>query len=232
MSVFRKSYCNTGKAQLALQRAAWLRREGIRTPAGRPGQIACQVDFDRIAGVSGIDLLAAAPMVDLLAPLGMLQGVRAGDVPRFDPLLRIRPRLMAGVADWLGRALGRLRPATTGGTVLLHGDFHLGQLIRDRTGEVWLIDLDDLAAGPQEADLGNVIAHLATSGPAARGGFDRSLAFWRDAVLAAWFALGRGCDPALVDRFLRLALIRRHLKLREAGRPDFGEAICRYLSTP
>jgi hypothetical protein len=217
---------------VALQRSAWLRRAGVRTPAGHPGENAREVAFDHIAGANRFDLLAAVPMADLLAPLCALHDVPPVTLPRFEPLSRIRPRLAGGIPGWLTGALDRLCQDTACGTVLLHGDFHVGQLIRDGKGDIWLIDLDDLATGPQEADLGNFIAHLSTSAEAARGSFDEGLAFWRHAVLSAWRRLGRGCDPVRLDRFLRLALIRRHLKLRAAGRPDYADAIRRCVSAP
>ena len=42
--------------------------------------------------------------------------------------------------------------------VIVHGDYHVGQiLIESVTGDVWLLDLDDLALDQPESDLGNPI---------------------------------------------------------------------------
>ncbi|MGB3313514.1 MAG: phosphotransferase [Albidovulum sp.] len=232
MSVFRKSFATTGAAQEALRRTARLRGAGLPTPDGRPGQTGREVAFDHVTGLTGFNLLEAVPMSALLVPLGALHDVTAGQVPEFDPLLRIRPRLGGDAPKWLMDALAQPAPAGAGRPVLLHGDFHVGQMICDGAGDIWLIDLDDLASGPEEADLGNFIAHLATSAAVARGGFNESIAFWQGEVLEGWSALGRGCEPLRLNRYLRLALIRRHLKLRAAGRRDYCAEIREYLSTP
>lgn len=232
MRRFRKTFSTADVAKEALRRTEWLRAKGIRTPDARPGATPDALTFDHITGSARFDLIATTPMPALLAPLAALHDLPAISVPRFDPLLRIRPRLRANDPGWLTAALSQHGMDELGGTALLHGDFHVGQLIGDDAGVVWLIDLDDLACGPLEADLGNFIAHLATSPEADRGHFAESLVFWRREVLDGWAALGRGYDRVRVDRFLRLALIRRHLKLRATGRPDYGAAIERSFLAP
>lgn len=232
MTLFRKSYATAAAATVAGRRTTWLRAGGIRTPEARPGRGPKDLLFDYIAGASRFELIAVVPISALLAPLAALHDVPAKAVPSFDPLLRIRPRRTADDPGWLTAALDQLGSEEIGGTTLLHGDFHVGQLIRDEAGDMWLVDLDDLAIGPPEADLGNFIAHLSSSAETARSNFADSLAFWQREVLGGWAALGRGCDPKWIDRYLRLALIRRHLKLRAAGRPDYGAALAQYLSAP
>ena len=156
----------------------------------------------------------------VLAAIGVLHGAAVSDLPVFDPLLRIRPRLALTKVPAL-RAIAE-EPVPQGHATL-HGDLHVGQAIRDLSGMVWIIDLDDLATGPPEADLANFAAHLATSPP--QGG----IADWSDRVRRIWTGQGRALEQAVFEQFLRFALLRRHLKLRAAGRPDFEAEILAYL---
>jgi aminoglycoside phosphotransferase (APT) family kinase protein len=92
----------------------------------------------------------------------------------------------------------------------VHGDLHPGQFIRDRRGQVWLIDLDDLALGPPEVDFGNLAACLATRRPGPLHEMARH-------AIAGVVAETPSANPALVAHFCEIALLRRALKLRERG---------------
>jgi aminoglycoside phosphotransferase (APT) family kinase protein len=150
-------------------------------------------------------------------------------VSPFDPLRRIRPRLDLLTDVTLQTTLGRLARAVPTGGALIHGDFHLGQVICDAEGGGWLVDLDDLEIGPVEADLGNLIANLATQ-PTLTGPFAARLQHWRHSILEAARHLGQNSDPGRVDHFTALALIRRHLKLREQARRDFEADIAAWVT--
>lgn len=213
-----KSFADPRTAAEALRRSEALRAGEVPTPAGRPGACANEVEFDRIEGRSGLPVLAAG-LPALLGPVARLHAARVAGLADFDPLLRVRPRLALASAHEVRAVLDDPVPR---GAATLHGDLHAGQFVCDRSGRVWILDFDDLALGPPEADLANFAAHLATS----RGG---GIALWAGRVRASWLGLGRRCDTEVFGRFLRFALVRRHLKLRAAGRPDFEAPVVAYL---
>lgn len=219
MSGFLKRYEDADRAQEALRRTRVLRRQSVQTPATRLGPDPTTLVFDRIEGRTGRDLIGH-PMAPLLREVAGLHGATVPDLPVYDPLLRIRNRLKLA-SEPLLRDIAR-GPVPAGGAVL-HGDLHVGQFMLEPSGTVWLVDLDDMAFGPPEADLANFAAHLATTmlGP--------GIAVWARQVCEAWTTLGRAVDPAVFTRFLHLALLRRHLKLRQTGRPDFEAEIVAYL---
>lgn len=225
---FVKPYASAGIAREAMRRSAMARAAGVPTPEAQAGPTPESLAFDRIDGESGVGLLRDGDLKALLAPLRALQAAPPVGLSRFDPFLRIRPRLATGafpgVTPDLIAALSRDLPAC-GGTV--HGDFHFGQLIRDRNGKVWVLDLDDMAIGPAEADLGNLAAHLATTSATAEGPLETALAQWRGRIIAAW---GQPCDMATLDRFKRIAALRRALKLKEQGRADLLPELLPLLS--
>jgi hypothetical protein len=219
VSRFLKTYRDGATAAEALRRSSILRRAGVTTPDA----LAClddprQISFERIEGETGLTLLVS-DLRDLLEPVARLHASPVAGLVRFDPFRRIRPR-QALLRNETARAI--LAETVPDGTATLHGDLHAGQFIRDAGGTVWIVDLDDLALGPPEADLANFAAHAATS---LQGG----VALWADRVRAAWRDIGRACDDDIFRRFLRIALVRRHLKLREAGRPDHEAMILAYL---
>ena len=214
---FVKTHADATLAATVLLRAEALRRGGVPTPAARAGGRPADVAFDRLTGETGPAL--AGDLAALLRPLAQLHACPVPGVGPYDPFLRIRPRLADVTAHPMRHVLGEAVP---GGTATLHGDVHLGQFIRDASGRVWIIDLDDLALGPPEADLANFAAYLATS-------LDGGLAQWSHRVRAAWRNIGQTCDNEVFKRFLRFALVRRHLKLRQAGRPDFEAMVTGHL---
>lgn len=97
-----------------------------------------------------------------------------------------------------------------------HGDFHPGQVIRDATGTSWLIDLDDLAVACPAADLGNLIAYLATSQPRSCA-ITTAVDQLTPAVMAAWASEPQTLNMAEITYFTEIALIRRALKRAERG---------------
>lgn len=220
MPDFVKRHPDAATAAEAIRRAAALRAAGVPTPAARPGGADREVAFDLVDGISGRALLDRDPAA-LLAPLARLHRARVSGLPRYDPFLRSRPRLTPATNRVFHEVLAEPVP---GGSATLHGDFHAGQLIEAQDG-VWIVDLDDMALGPPEADLANFTAHVATSGDAC--GFADRLTTWREAVVSAY---GSPCRAEVFARYLRFALVRRHLKLRAAGRTDFETEIAVVLT--
>lgn len=205
-----KVYPATPLSDAALHRANTLRAAGIATPAATriaPDALA----FPRIDGRSGTAL--ASDLATLLAPLAALHRAAVPGLAPHDPFHRIRPRLNHAPTALRARIEALETAGNPAPSVTIHGDFHPGQVIAAPDGTGWLIDLDDLAHGAPEADLGNLLAYLltapATRDTAPRGG-------WRDALLAAWG--GDELHPANFSRQTEIALIRRALK--GAGRGD------------
>lgn len=172
-------------------------------------------------------------MARILAPLAPLH--RVSPLPRVadhDPWRRVDPRIALLTGDCRRRvetvrqrllnALAML-PATS--NRLLHGDFHLGQVIVPEHEDAWLLDLEDVAVGVREADFGNLAAYLATS-------FDTGLcpseAYGHAERLVAAAAYAVSGDPMRFDAMRlhgAIALLRRVLKLFERGAP------ARYVDT-
>lgn len=219
MYSFLKTHPDAATAAEALRRSTLLRTQGLATPSASLGSSAEEVLFEHIEGCSGSTLLHGELDL-LLKALAQLHRAEIAGLPVYDPFLRIRPRLRLSDAEAVRGIVQEVVPT---GSITLHGDLHVGQFIGDQQGSIWIVDLDDLAIGPAEADLANFTAHLATSDPHCQ------IAQWSDAVCTAWTEHGHGINTGVFDRFLRFSLVRRHLKLREAGRPDFEAEVLTYL---
>lgn len=219
MPGFLKRYPDAKTARGALRSSRVLRAMSVPTPEARPGPSARELLFDRIDGRTGHALIG--PEIDrLLPPLAALHSASVPDLLPYDPMLRTRHRLCLTDARLLRDIAHAPVPK---GAATLHGDLHVGQFIAEPAGKVWIVDLDDLALGPPEADLANFAVHLATTDQAA------GIAGWAGRVCRIWTGQGGTIDQAVFTRFLQFALLRRHLKLREAGRPDHEREILAYL---
>lgn len=208
-AVFEKRYPSAARAETALRRSLVARMAGVPTPSAWLGDASTRLMFDRIE--------AAAPpaLSHLIETVGLLGQMPTTGLHRFDPFLRIRARLDAApsaIRDLYAELVARDAAMGWPGSGVIHGDFHPGQCLQDGTGKVWVVDLDDLALGPPEADLGNLAAWLATR---ARGHLGTQAHTALDQVLA----LSPRRDPALVGHFCRIALLRRSLKLAGKGQP-------------
>ncbi len=208
-SPFEKHYSSEAAAEAALGRSLAARRAGVPTPAvlGRNGP--------RSLAFARIEASGPPTRAGMVAALQALHRMPPVGLARFDPFLRIRPRLGGApayirvlVAALEARDAALCWPAAT----VIHGDFHPGQVMRDGSGKVWLLDLDDLALAPPEADLGNLSAWLATR---SEGDLDRQA----KVALAEVLALSPGADPGLTAHFQAIALVRRALKLAGKGQP-------------
>jgi hypothetical protein len=232
-------------ARLA-RRSELLAARGIRTPQARYDASARELVLPWIRGTPGREILRRADgrlstshLIACLLPLVRLHGTDpAGfDLRPLDPWRRIDPRLLelqaaAGSAEAraLCRAAQRARGSTErrlvaisaqrdgAGQVLVHGDYHIGQLVfASSLGEPWLLDLDDLALAAPESDLGNFAAHLAT----VEGCAGDTLDIFRG-LTSLLCPLYEGLaqhrvEPNPVEAYGAVALLRRALKLRERG---------------
>jgi len=202
-----------------------LRARDVPTPQAEFDARDQTLVFRLIEGTAGLTVIQdrrALALADLLRPLLALHRVTLNGPGPFDPAAKILPRLtpddpavMREDLQTLLRAVPELPNAT-----LVHGDFHAGQLIMDPSGTVWLLDLDDLATGAPESDLGNFAAHLATRPETRCGPIVQGFEYWLGHTLDAYCRIGGVAQTALARSHGRVALIRRALKLRERGDPS------------
>lgn len=209
VDTFEKRYPSEAMAEIAWHRSQVARLAGVTTPAvlGRNGL--GTLSFERI--------ISAVPptLAEMLAALRPLRGMPADGLIRFDPFLRIRPRLGTAspqIRAWLDTLAAQDGDLRWSALTVIHGDFHPGQTLRDADGRTWLLDLDDLALAPAEADLGNLAAWMATSTIGI-------LSAQADTATKQVLTLWPGADPALTRHFCNIALVRRALKLAGKGQP-------------
>jgi hypothetical protein len=232
-----------------VQRVRQLVGAGLRTPPVRYDAVANEFvspwihgETGRAAlrGCLGEDAADASRATDsfldaALAPLVVLHNLRACELSLrlLDPWRRIDPRLDPREGSWLDPArrlraalatdLGAALAGAEARVVPVHGDFHAGQLILDAADDsAWLLDLDDLAAGPVESDLANFAAHVVTSEDLHRGEVPGPFAVLVRRLAARYQRLAsRSCDEDLLRYYGAAALLRRALKLhgRGLGRP-------------
>lgn len=219
MSGFVKMHPDAAVAERAFARSNALVAAGVPTPVARRGARGEELEFDLLNGCCGMTP-GGDELTAFMSVLAKLHRTPVVGLTPFDPFLRIRPRAHIATPVPVAEILCEKVP---NGCATVHGDLHVGQFIREPSGKVWIVDLDDLALGRVEADVANFVAHLATSQNSWH------LARPIQDVKAAWTMIGQPLDAGVFVRFLRFALVRRHLKLREAGRPDFEKEIADYL---
>jgi Ser/Thr protein kinase RdoA (MazF antagonist) len=114
-------------------------------------------------------------------------------------------------------------PAT--GMLIIHGDFHAGQLILEMASEKWwMIDLDDVAFGHKEADIANFCVNLATRNDQSSDAVGLKLS----ALLATCESgYGTAVNFSLFRYYAACALLRRALKFAE--RSETGSRIAAIL---
>ena len=178
-----------------------------------------QLDFEPI--VSYLDLALRALFHLHRADPGLLA------LSVFDPWRRIQPRFVAGDADSYLRSLcDKLRRRLADHTppsrpnCLVHGDFHVGQVLFQPGKSVpWLLDIDDIALGRPESDLGNFVGHLTTSDVIPPGDLRADFDALVELICTLYQRISK--DQINLD-LLRtsgtITLVRRGLKLREQGR--------------
>jgi hypothetical protein len=242
----RKALPDAASGPRLASRSQLLSARGVRTPQARYDASAQELVYPRIRGIPGREILrraggqaSASHLAACLLPLVRLHGVGpAGlDLQPLDPWRRIDPRLLelqaaegSDEARALCRAALRARRSIErhlvaigaqrdgAGQVLVHGDYHIGQLVfAGLEGEPWLLDLDDLALAARESDLGNFAAHLATVEDCAGDTLDtfRGLT---SLLCSLYERLARHrVSPDTVEAYGAIALLRRALKRRERG---------------
>ncbi|MBP2339410.1 aminoglycoside phosphotransferase (APT) family kinase protein [Saccharothrix coeruleofusca] len=130
----------------------------------------------------------------------------SGARPRLERAVRELPRGSAAARRVL-RAFATLPPLDTAATTLIHGDWHLGQLVR-RDGGWRLIDVDDLGTGDPAWDLARPAALHAA------GVLDPEL--WGRLLDAYLAAGGTGVSPH--DPWAELDVPARALVVQMAAR--------------
>jgi Ser/Thr protein kinase RdoA (MazF antagonist) len=172
---------------------------------------------------------------DLAAAMKLLRTLHRSEafvleLPPFNPFRRTDRRLLE---PWfktlpvqlqvdcllLRRTLGASPPAP--GFAVIHGDFHVGQLLLElATQKWWMIDLDDAALGHIEADIANFCVNLATRNAASLDEFNVKMAklfakcskVYEDSI-----------DASRLDYYAACTLLRRALKF--ASRQDETDRI-------
>ncbi|MCU0802127.1 MAG: aminoglycoside phosphotransferase family protein [Rhodobacteraceae bacterium] len=206
---FHKRYPSALAAGLAARRSKDAQAAGVPTPD------VVRMDRDQMLAFRRIVPQGQASLPQMLDVVARVQAMPVAGLARFDPFLRIRPRLIqasARIAGLVARLETQDRALNWPANSVVHGDFHPGQVLRDATGKVWLIDLDDLALGPPEVDAGNLAAWLATQGPG-------DLAAMHRTAFRLVRALSPQADADLLAHFCAIAVVRRALKLAEKGQP-------------
>lgn len=212
---FYKRVDGPAEAGCLIGRAHRITEAGTRTPEPTYCPDRDLLVFPAIDGTSGTTLVAELALPELFAPLLAVRRANLPDLPVFNPFAKIAARMKPDAPQWLINRVTRLQHMDTGPAGIVHGDFHCGQLIRDYRDCVWIVDLEDMAQGPVEADLGNFAAHLATHPETRQGALAEGVQFWAEQVLDGWVSLGEPCDCALFWRHIDIALTRRALKLRD-----------------
>jgi hypothetical protein len=243
----RKALADAASGPGLARRSQLLAARGIRTPRARYDASARELVLPWIRGIPGREILrraggraSASLLVACLLPLVRLHGTDpAGlDLQPLDPWRRIDPRLLelpaaegSGEARALCRAALDARRSTerrlvelsaqrdrARQVVLVHGDYHIGQLMFAAPGrEPWLLDLDDLALAAPESDLGNFAAHLATVDDCGGDTLDTFRAL-TSLLCPLYEGLAQHrVEPNTVGAYGAVALLRRALKLRERG---------------
>ncbi|MGL5010462.1 MAG: phosphotransferase family protein [Paracoccaceae bacterium] len=203
--VFLKRYPSEAAAETARRRSAAACDAGVPTPAvlGEEGPRALW--FERIKGQ------VAPTLGEMIRAVTLLNALPTNGLARLDPFLRIQPRI-ALATPRIRQLIDDMRALDAAlqwpANAVVHGDFHPRQVMRDEEGRVWLVDLDDLALAPHEADLGNLAAWLATQTP---GDLNDLAAHAVGRVLD----LAQAADPMMMRHFFEIALVRRALKLQE-----------------
>jgi aminoglycoside phosphotransferase (APT) family kinase protein len=202
---FLKHYASDAAAELARRRSAAACAAGVPTPAVRGDDGPRVLCFDRIT------TQIKPTLDDMIRMLACLKAMPADGLDRFDPFMRIRPRF-ATTAPRIRKLIDEMQARDAvlrwPASAVVHGDFHPGQVMRDHEGRVWLIDLDDMALAPREADLGNLAAWLATQAPGQLNDLTAR-------ALAQVLELAQTADPGMTRHFFGIALVRRALKLQE-----------------
>ncbi|MFC4030902.1 phosphotransferase family protein [Streptomyces polygonati] len=153
----------------AVRVARWLGEE--RYPANRvlPGIAQPLVVGERVVtfweSVQDAEEYATLPeLADLLRRLHWLEEPESLGLPYFEPFAKVRASLehldgataadvafLRERAETLEKEYGRLDFVLPFG--MIHGDANIGNVLRDRTGQAVLIDLDGFALAPREWDL-------------------------------------------------------------------------------
>ena len=129
----------------------------------------------------------------------------ASTLTKFQPrLLELGTDLPRSVDCLLEQARQSLNHVSFSAPVLLHRDLHPQQILLGEA--VGVVDLDNLAVGPPEIDLGNLIAHIDLFALHLGQGVEE-FKVWRGSVLAS-YRVHRPLDLAAVQAVRVVTLVR------------------------
>lgn len=159
----------THRVAKVVQVARWLAAAGLPAVRLFPG-VPAPVEVDDVQATVWVDVgpeRGPAPNgADLAAVLRRLHALAPPDppLPAWNPLDDVRRRMsdaegladadravLDRLTDWVTAALPHVRYALP--HTVVHGDAHLGNLIRGRDGTVVVCDFDAVSLGPAEWDL-------------------------------------------------------------------------------
>ncbi|MBL7489104.1 aminoglycoside phosphotransferase family protein [Frankia sp. AgB1.9] len=159
----------TFRVPKVVQVARWLAAEGVpavRLLPGTPAPVRVGETLATVWVDVGPDSGPPPDTADLGAMLRRLHALEPPRpaLPRWDPLGDVRRRMSdaealapddrAFLEDLTDEVAARLRAIRYRlGTTVLHGDAHLGNLIRGTSGQVVACDFDSVCLGPAEWDL-------------------------------------------------------------------------------
>ena len=130
-------------------------------------------------------------------------------------------RRIGGLVERLGRLIDTLPRVPER---VVHGDFHLGQLMVEN-GEVALFDLDEIGSGDPVEDFGNLIADLH-----ARGASDQAACRVSARIMEAYSAEADWTIPLQrLNWHAAAGLLTRAYRAMLQLRPDFDERVERYI---
>lgn len=124
------------------------------------------------------------------------------------------PELAESIKDCVATVHAVTQHFSTETCTLVHGDFHLAQVLFDGQ-RAWLLDLDGVKLGDPAGDLGNVLVLL--------HGKEEQLANLRELMKSFWeeyFAIMPASIAGRVPLYLGLALLRRACKFFREQAPE------------
>ena len=215
-----------------------LAAKGVPTPPASYDKDTHEIVSPWINGLTAREILRQRPKVPatpddpvltqigeaLMVPLQKLHGTDPFEngLRRFDPWALIAPRLelphnLQAKSNILANRLRLMESVLLSQIsrpwVTVHGDLHVGQIIL-APDDIWLLDLDDLAAGWFESDLANFSAHIASSRDLFLGNiFSGFIGISRGLSTQYTKRSGIPVQSILVSYYGALALLRRSLKL-------------------
>jgi aminoglycoside phosphotransferase (APT) family kinase protein len=205
-----KLYADRGEAAAAV---AALRAAAPVLPTARPGPAAVAEGVVAQGVVPGVALRRADALGAAAQAAVLIRGLHRASLPglpvtgpgellaQCGPVVELVRRARPALAGPLDAALAALHATAPAGldAVPTHGDFTMGQLLRDG-GDLAVVDVDTLAAAPPALDLAAYAANLVSGRP---GDVEDARAALAELVR------GYGGRPPGLDWYLAASVLRR-----------------------